>query len=120
MNIQIENRQKLVKIDRRGILSAVKRLMKLMNCTDKEICITWVDDAGIQVINKQYLHKDKPTNVISFSLQEGEFGNVNPDMLGDIIISAETAQRDAMTGNLGVDEEILFLIIHGQIGRAHV
>lgn len=123
MNIQIENRQKLVKIDRRSIRFAVTKLLNLLDCTDKEICITFVDDADIQIINKQYLSKDKPTNVISFSLKEGEFGNVNPEILGDIVISAETARRDALSGSLSVDEEILFLIIHGLLhllGYDHV
>ena len=121
--MQIENRQKLVKIDRRSLRSNVMRLLKLVDCANKEICITLIDDAGIQIINKQYLLKDKPTNVISFSLQEGEFGSVNPDMLGDIIISVETARRDACKGNLSLDEELLFLIIHGLLhllGYDHV
>lgn len=123
MTIQIENRQTLFKIDRRSLRSRTTRLLKLMDCAHKEVCITLVDDADIQVINKQYLQKDKPTNVISFSLREGEFGNINPGMLGDIIISVETAHRDAVKGNLTFDEELLFLIIHGLLhllGYDHV
>ncbi len=123
MKIQLENRQKLYKLDRRKIRSAVSHLLKIMDCADKEISITFVDDAGIQVINREYLFKDKPTNVISFSLQEGEFSGVNPDVLGDIIISVETAMRDALRGHLSLDEEILFLMIHGLLhlrGYEHV
>jgi len=73
----------------------------------------FVDDETIQRINKQYLFKDRPTNVISFSLREGEFGDINSEILGDIVISVDTAYRDAEKGNLSFDEEILFLIIHG-------
>lgn len=113
MKIQIENQQKLIKIDRKKIRSAITMLLKLEDCNDKEISITFVDDTGIQIINRQYLGKDKPTNVISFSLQEGECGGINPDLLGDIIISVETARRDAAKGGLCFDEEIIFLIIHG-------
>lgn len=123
MKIQIENQQKLIKIDRKIFRSAATRLLKLTDCKDKEISITFVDDDGIQIINKQYLGKDKPTNVISFSLREGEFGEINPDLLGDIIISVETAGRDAVKGRLNFDEEIIFLIIHGflhLIGYDHV
>jgi probable rRNA maturation factor len=123
MTIQIENRQKLVKINRRIIRTDMKRLLGLLNCADKEVCITFLDDAGIQLINKQYLFKDKPTNVISFSLREGEFGDINPDMLGDIIISVETAGRDAVRGHLSFEEEILYLMIHGLLhllGYDHV
>ena len=101
----------------------VTRLLKMTDCVDKEISITLVDDSEIQVINKQYLSKDRPTNVISFSLQEGQFGNINPNMLGDIIISVETANRDALKGNLSFEEELIFLIIHGLLhllGYDHV
>jgi probable rRNA maturation factor len=113
MKIQIENQQKRIKIDKRKTRSLVIKLLKRLDCTDKEISITFVDDVTIQRINKQYLAKDRPTNVISFSLQEGEFGNINPEILGDIVISVDTAQREAEKGNLRLDEEILFLMIHG-------
>jgi len=111
--MQIENQQKRIKIDKRKIRIKVTRLLKLMDCANKEISITLVDDETIQRINKQYLSKDRPTNVISFSLQEGEYGDINPEILGDVVISVDTAQDDAEKGNLSFDEEILFLIIHG-------
>lgn len=113
MKIRLENQQKRIKIDKRKIRTNVIRLMKLADCTDKEISITFVDDPTIQSINKQYLSRDKTTNVISFSLQEGDFGDINPDVLGDIVISVETAQRDAAIGNFSFFEELIFLIIHG-------
>jgi probable rRNA maturation factor len=84
-----------------------------MDCADKELSISFVDDNTIQQLNKNYLKRDNSTNVLSFSLQEGKFGNINPNILGDIIISAETAQRDAAIGDLSLSEEIYFLIIHG-------
>lgn len=89
------------------------RLLKLMNGEDNEISLTFVDDDTIQRINKEYLHRDKPTNVISFSLQEGAFGGLNPDVLGDIVISVDTAVKEARRGRLSLDEEILYLMIHG-------
>lgn len=123
MKIQIENRQKRIKIKKRQIRVQVTRLLRLIDCVNKEISITFVDDATIQRINNQYLGKDKPTNVISFSLQEGECGGVNPDMLGDIMISADRAWSDAVQGHFTIDEEILFLMIHGLLhltGYDHV
>lgn len=89
------------------------RLMKETDCADKEISISIVDDATIRVLNKEYLNRDKPTNVISFSLQEGEYGDINSDVLGDIVISADAAVRDALKGGLTFEEEIIFLLIHG-------
>ncbi len=72
-----------------------------------------VDDAQIQEINRDYLQKDRPTNVISFSMQEGEGGGVQPDLLGDVVISAETAARDAAEAGTTVESELYFLLLHG-------
>jgi probable rRNA maturation factor len=113
MKIQIENKQTKIKIQRRKIRSTVLKILKIMNCANKELSISFVDDNAIKQLNNQYLQRDSSTNVLSFSLQEGEYGNINPDILGDIIISAETAQRDAAIGDLSLSEEIDFLIIHG-------
>ena len=113
MKILIDNQQNRIKIDKRKVRIKVTGLLKLMDCAEKEISITFVDDETIQRINKQYLSKDRPTNVISFSLQEGEFGDINPELLGDVVISVDTASRDADKGNLSFDEEIIYLIIHG-------
>ncbi len=113
MKIQIDNQQKRIKINKRKFRTAVTKLMKLLDCAGMEISISFVDDETIQRLNRQYLSKDRPTNVISFPLQEGAFSSINPDMLGDVVISVDTAYRDADQGNLSFDEEIIFLIIHG-------
>jgi probable rRNA maturation factor len=113
MKIQIENNQNKIKIDRRKIRSATIKLLKHLNCADKEISLSFVDDKTIQQLNNQYLNRDKPTDVLSFSLQEGEFSNINPQVLGDIVISLDTAQADASKSGLSLEQEIDFLIIHG-------
>lgn len=87
--------------------------MALLECDDKEVSVVFLDDDGIQKINQQYLKRDRPTNVIAFSMQEGEFGEVNPSILGDIIISVETAQRDALEGDMPLEHMIDYLMIHG-------
>jgi probable rRNA maturation factor len=113
MKIQIENRQTKVKTERLKIRETVSRILKYLDCPEKEISILFTDDDMIKEINKQYLGRDKATNVISFSLQEGEFGNINPHVLGDVVISLETAQRDASKGNFSLKQETDFLLIHG-------
>jgi probable rRNA maturation factor len=113
MNLQIKNSQKIIRINKRTIRCTVSKILKILSCADKEISLSFVDDENIRQLNKQYLGKDKATNVLSFSLLEGEYGNINPQILGDIIISVETAQRDALYGKLTIDQEIDFLIIHG-------
>jgi len=113
MKIQIGNDQKSIKIDKRKIRSIVLKLLKHLECTDKEVCLSFVNDETICELNNQYRNKNKPTDVLSFSLQEGEFSNINPDVLGDIVISVETAKENAQKNGLPLEQEINFLIIHG-------
>ncbi|MDO9559657.1 MAG: rRNA maturation RNase YbeY [Syntrophales bacterium] len=113
MNIHIENRQKAVKLDLRRIRRVVHKLKKILNCPDQEISLLFVDNEQIRQINRQYLNRDHPTNVISFPLREGDYGHINPQILGDIVISAERAFQDAAAGDLSVNDEIDFLLIHG-------
>jgi probable rRNA maturation factor len=72
-----------------------------------------VGDRSIRIINREYLSKDRPTNVISFSLQEGECLGGNPYALGDVIISADTAAREAEEGGMEFFERLSFLLLHG-------
>ena len=67
----------------------------------------------MQKINHDFLGRDYPTNVIAFSLTEGAFGDINPHVLGDIVISVETAFRDAKENEIHFDDELDFLVIHG-------
>jgi probable rRNA maturation factor len=87
--------------------------MKYLCCSDKVISLLFVDDNEIREINRRYLNRDYPTNVVSFSLSEGEFGDINPNILGDIVISAETAFKDAEDSGIVLNDELAFLMIHG-------
>jgi probable rRNA maturation factor len=113
MPIIIENRQKQISIDRRSVRRAMSRIMKYLYCSDKIISLLFVDNKEIREINRRYLSRDYPTNVISFSLTEGEFGDINPNILGDIVISAETAFKDAQKSGIDFNDELAFLMIHG-------
>jgi probable rRNA maturation factor len=113
MTTLASNRQTVIDIDFPRIESSVNTILKILNTEDRELSLTFVDDAGITEINRQYLNRDYPTNVIAFSLNEGEFGDINPTILGDIIISVETAIRDAKAGDLSIEDEIDYLMIHG-------
>jgi probable rRNA maturation factor len=113
MKVQIENKQKIIKLNRRKIRSTVTKLLRQLDCPDKELSLLFVNDKTIQLLNKQYLGKDRPTNVLSFSLQEGKYNYINPHLLGDIVISVDTALKDATAAGLSLEEEIDVLITHG-------
>jgi probable rRNA maturation factor len=85
-----------------------------LECPEEtELSISIVGDRSIRTINREYLAKDRPTNVISFSLQEGDYGTITPHLLGDVIISADTAAREAEQGNMQLFERLGFLLMHG-------
>ncbi len=65
------------------------------------------------MINKEYLHHEGPTNVISFSMHEGEFSKISPFLLGDIVISADTAEKEAFVAGIAFRQRLIELLIHG-------
>jgi len=72
-----------------------------------------VGDDEIQALNRDYLGRDKTTNVISFAMQEGEGTGVQPALLGDVVICADTAARDAAEAGIPFEGELYFLLLHG-------
>lgn len=113
MKVRIENNQNKFRIEKNKIRGTVTRIFRLLDRADSEISISFTDDKGIKELNMQYLGRNKATNVLSFSLREGEYGDINPLLLGDIVISVDTAQKDALKGRLTFEQEIDFLLIHG-------
>ncbi len=90
-----------------------RRILSVSGCPDAELSVLIVDDAEIRDINRDYLGRDKATNVISFAMQEGEGTGVQPGLLGDVVISADTAARDAAEAGLSFESELYFLLLHG-------
>lgn len=75
-----------------------------------EAALRLCDDEEIHRLNRDYRHKDRPTDVLAFAQREGEGGYLCPDLLGDIVISIETAERQATTG---LYAEVVHLAAHG-------
>lgn len=113
MNIQIENQQKKFPPNRRQIRSTLQKLLRHLGREDGELSVLLVDDEGIREINRRFLNRDRPTNVISFAMTEGRHGDITPQLLGDIVISLEAAKREGEANGLTLSESIDFLLIHG-------
>ena len=71
-----------------------------------EISLLITNDETIHQLNKEYRQKDKPTDVLSFPMEDEV-------MLGDIVISLDTAKNQAQEREIGLEREIVFLFIHG-------
>jgi probable rRNA maturation factor len=113
MQIQARNSQTRHKAPLRQLKKAAATILSALGCPDStELSISIVGDRSIHHLNRDYLGKDRPTNVISFSLQEGEFGHLSA-ALGDVVISADTAAREAEAGGISPWERMVFLLLHG-------
>lgn len=84
-----------------------------MGCTDCELSILLTDDREIHKLNLAYRGKDKPTDVLSFPLDE-DAARVQ-GMLGDVVISLPTAKRQARALKVSPREELLRLLVHGTL-----
>jgi len=72
-----------------------------------------VDDPQIEELNQQYLNREGPTNVIAFAMREGEFADLSPHLLGDVVISMDTAAKEAQIAATSMERRFNELLVHG-------
>lgn len=84
-----------------------------------EVSIVFADDAYIHELNRDYRGKDTPTDVLSFALNEGDepdvIGGPEETLLGDIVISLDTAARQAEEFGHSLERELAYLTVHGML-----
>lgn len=107
------------------VTQVVDKVLQSHRLSDSEVSVTFVDDKYIHQLNLDYRGVDRPTDVLSFALDEGEAmpQATVEDVLGDVIISLERAQKQAEEYNHPLAREIAFLAVHGSLhllGYDHV
>lgn len=98
------------------ILSAWGSVPKKPRGISAELTVTLTDDASIRLLNRDYRHKDKPTNVLSFPMWESLLdipANSGPQPLGDIIIAFETTQKEAKEQGKPLPDHFTHMLVHG-------
>jgi probable rRNA maturation factor len=88
-------------------------LLDALRSPDGEISILLVGDRRIAALNRKFFNREGPTNVIAFPMQAGPFADLHPDLLGDVVISVDTAHREARAAGMDLDERIAQLLVHG-------
>jgi probable rRNA maturation factor len=111
--VAITNRQRHHPIDRKRLRKAAEKILSDLGYPDKELSVAIVGDRSIRRLNRLYLGRDKPTNVISFAMQEGPFPDLNPELLGDVVISSVTCAREAADAGISFSCRLHFLLLHG-------
>jgi probable rRNA maturation factor len=85
-----------------------------LDCAEAaELSVVFTDDPGIAVLNQDYLGRSGPTNVLAFPMAEGQFAELTPGLLGDVVVSVDTAWREAFDNGLDPAEHLVRLLIHG-------
>jgi pyridoxine 5-phosphate synthase len=90
-------------------------LLALCGQDASELSVLLVSDQAMQTLNRKYRHKDKPTNVLSFPMRELDEMQDSSIPLGDIVISADTATREAKCGKTTVQDRVNRLLVHGLV-----
>ncbi|HEX6650355.1 MAG TPA: rRNA maturation RNase YbeY [Pyrinomonadaceae bacterium] len=104
--VEVVNRQRNMKVDIEAWTTFATKALKTIGNGASSATVAFVSDKSIRKLNQQFRGIDKATDVLSFPSDD-------PDNLGDIAVSVETASRQAKENGLSFDDEIAQLILHG-------
>jgi probable rRNA maturation factor len=121
----ILNRQSKARVDLPRTAALARRLSRVLGLGRRRFNVCFVDDEQIRALNVAHRHKSKATDVLSFPWQPGRSPGkgrsdsaMDPDgefdgFLGDVVISVETARRNAESEGHTSGTEISWLMVHG-------
>ncbi|MCE5274285.1 MAG: rRNA maturation RNase YbeY [Syntrophaceae bacterium] len=109
--VDVQNEQEVLPIDAGVIEEWAHRILEILGRDGIELSVVLIDNARIRELNREYLGRDNPTNVISFPQQEGEA--VVGSHLGDVVISVEKAFEEASDAGIDPQGRIRQLLVHG-------
>jgi probable rRNA maturation factor len=91
------------------------KMLAWLDLAGAELSIALVDDATIHELNRSFRSKDKPTDVLAFAMEEGEPSprGQGARLLGDVIVSIDTASRQARQRRRPLLDEVTMLLAHG-------
>jgi probable rRNA maturation factor len=102
-------------VDRRLLRSRARSVLRELSCSGSELSVSLVGDEAIAALNAQYRGRTRPTEVLAFSLLEGEHADLRGPLLGDVVIGLEVAARRAKAARRSLDDEVARLLIHGTL-----
>lgn len=96
-----------------GVLDDAAALMVSIDCSECELSVLLCADTTIHRLNAAHRGIDRPTDVLSFAMQEGEGILADDTVLGDLVISVDTARRQALEHGHSLAQELRVLLVHG-------
>lgn len=91
----------------------VRKIFAVLGFETQEISITFASDKFMRKLNRQYRGIDQPTDVLAFAMGEGEWAEIQPQIMGDVVISVDTASRQAQEMGHDLNQELSILLVHG-------
>lgn len=128
--ITIRNKQRKITVNVNHLHKQAQILLDALRYSDFDLGILLTNNAGIRRYNREFRHKDKPTDILSFpyhaALKAGE--HIKPETdedknLGDLIISLEYVKKDAANLKTSFEDRLKLLLVHGichLLGYDHV
>ena len=110
MEISIVDREKFIDAPaREKLIRLVEKILLYLDLSPRsELCVSLVSDVDMRELNRQYRQIDATTDVLCFPQKS----DVSPDLLGDIVISYQTALRHSRRLEITVEEELRLLVVH--------
>lgn len=113
MQVWLQNDCSDAGLDEELLVGRLHKALRLLGADECELSVWLCDDEAIRDLHNRYFGDDTPTNVISFAQRDGEFSDLEPDVLGDVVVSVQTAARDAAEAGGPLLDEVTFLLLHG-------
>jgi probable rRNA maturation factor len=110
--ILLSNRQRRIRLPESGLRRLVGAVLRDQGIRGAEVGVVFVDDRAIHALNRQYRNKNRPTDVLAFRLAQSP-GELSPPLLGDVVVSVETARRQARQRGIAWQQELCRYVIHG-------
>ncbi len=111
LTVYLSNRQRTFRIHSQLLTSTAETILRHAGQTSGELSIVLLNDRAMRVLNAQYRGKDLPTDVLSFP-QSSPQGGVE-QLIGDVVISLQTATRQAKEQKSTLHGEVVRLLVHG-------
>src|SRR2546426_4172781 len=106
MKVWIRNRQRRIRVRMREVSASARKILLALGCLKAELSLLLVNDAQIRRLNKRYRRINRPTDVLAFPMLEGGAFPPRSQLLGDVVISLETAKKQAKKEYHSLEQEV--------------
>jgi len=113
MSVSVIRRRRLPGVNPARVGADSRRLLRALDEAEAELAVSLIDDAEIRRLNRDYRATDRATDVLAFAMREGARAPGDAAVLGDVVISLDTAARQAQERGVSAADEVRTLLIHG-------